>query len=231
MGRIGHGYGSEWHLLRWMGRHRRKFDERVLKTLGREGARMEWEDFRLVKHRRMFQDAELKGVDFLDPTEYSATHEAWKEFWPQTGNAMNWDAVGWIAGPRGKRELLLVEAKAQVKEIESSCGAKAAGRAKIAKALGQVQSALGVPGSADWLSGYYQKANRIATVWFLNKQGVTTHLLDLHFCGDHRTGADCPKDDSGWQAALAKQEAHLMLPSAHPLSVKLHRMFLSVVGD
>ncbi len=36
MAEIGAGYGSEWHLLRYFGRHRRLLDQRVSVTTGAE---------------------------------------------------------------------------------------------------------------------------------------------------------------------------------------------------
>ena len=40
MGRMGYGYGSELHLLRWMGRHRNKFNDEVSKAIGVKGEKI-----------------------------------------------------------------------------------------------------------------------------------------------------------------------------------------------
>ena len=45
MSKMGYGYGSECHLLRWMGRHRKAFDNAVLSSIQRVGYRIEWFDF------------------------------------------------------------------------------------------------------------------------------------------------------------------------------------------
>jgi hypothetical protein len=45
MGKMGYGYGSECHLLRWMGRHRKAFDVAVLSAIKREGSKIDWLDF------------------------------------------------------------------------------------------------------------------------------------------------------------------------------------------
>lgn len=42
---IGNGYGSEFHLLRWMGRHRGLFNQRVSTAVGRPGSVIKWMDF------------------------------------------------------------------------------------------------------------------------------------------------------------------------------------------
>ena len=62
MGRIGHGYGSEWHLLRYLGRHRAAVDRFVLDATG--GEAIEWLDFGFNRNAAMFDD-EPKGLEFL----------------------------------------------------------------------------------------------------------------------------------------------------------------------
>lgn len=71
-------------------------------------------------------------------------------------------------------------------------------------------------------------ANRLGALWFLNQHGVKATLLDIYFCGDWRARGECPKDIAGWQQALDAQDRHIALPSQHPLSSRIHRMFLPV---
>jgi hypothetical protein len=80
MGRIGHGYGSEWHLLRYLGRHRDRLDKEVLAKVGAK--EVKWLDFPF-KPNGKWQDEEWKGVDFLRRKDVQAK---WSEFWPQRGN-------------------------------------------------------------------------------------------------------------------------------------------------
>lgn len=63
MAEIGNGYGSECHLLRYLGRHRKSLNDAVLKALGCNGS-IEWLDF-LFDERKVWKDAEWKGLDFL----------------------------------------------------------------------------------------------------------------------------------------------------------------------
>jgi len=87
-------------------------------------------------------------------------------------------------------EWLLVEAKANIQELKSSCGAKEkgqrseGGRKLIAHTLAAVKSTLGVAEDRDWLNGYYQYCNRIAVLEFLNRQKVPTRLMFIYFVGD-----------------------------------------------
>lgn len=100
-------------------------------------------------------DAELKGLEFLDDREELKTR--WESFWPTGRGIHNWDSVGWIgAGP--DRELLLVEAKAHVAEMESDCGAGPGSIQKIKRAFERVKQDLEANPDADWTKVYYQAA-------------------------------------------------------------------------
>jgi len=162
MSKIGRGYGSEWHLLRHLGRHRAALNAAVLGKTGGEAVR--WLDFPPGPDGEG-PDAEWQGLDFLPPD--SPAREAWREFWPQTGNAPNWDAVGQLT-VADACEWLLVEAKAHTEELVTSCGAKQrGGLPQIRRALEETREAFGADSSADWLLPYYQHANRLAALYFL----------------------------------------------------------------
>ena len=89
MGKIGHGYGNEWHLLRYLGYHRNALEEEILSKIG--GDRSTWLDFKFSnRNEPLKRDQEWKGLDFLN----KETQKEWKTWWPQTGNVQNWDAVG-----------------------------------------------------------------------------------------------------------------------------------------
>jgi len=222
---IGYGYGSEWHLLRWMGRHRQEFDQRVLAAIGHGKAQLDWLDCTLAPGATWL-DAEIKGLDFLPAGD--SVRARWEQEWPQTGNVPNWDAVGRLHGD-GSTDWLLVEAKAHIGELKSSCGAKKnGGLLLIEKFLDEAKQALGVPASHDWLKGHYQLANRVANLHFLRANGISARLLLLYFTGDHRPGWRCPKDQQEWQPALQKAKAHLGLPSGHGLASRIHELYLPV---
>ena len=106
MGTIGYGYGSEWHLLRYLGYHRKLLTQKTLELTG--GNSIEWLDFKFANHHvPLKEDREFVGLEFLSD---DAVLERWRSFWPQSGNAQNWDAVGKI--DYGDRtEWVLVEAK------------------------------------------------------------------------------------------------------------------------
>jgi len=135
-------------LLRYLGRHRQALNAAIRDTLGYDT--VEWLDVPFDRSRP-WKDAEWIGLDFL-PAD-SSTRVAWRDFWPRRSNPPNWDAIGQVT-TQGRTEWLLAEAKVHLGEIQSSCGAKAAGgRSLIARALAETKAALGVPAKRDWLTG------------------------------------------------------------------------------
>ncbi len=227
MGRMGDGYGSECHLLRWMGRHRREFDKRAGLAIGSGLAAVEWLDCGFSR-AKTWSDSEIKGLDFLAPND--PTRVAWEAEWPQTGNVHNWDAVGQFSHQNEKRDWVLVEAKAHVAELKGSpCGAKShGGRPKIQRFFDHAKVHLGVPATVDWLTDYYQYANRVALLSFLASRGVSAHLLFVYFTGEQRAGWVCPASQQAWQPHLTQMKAHLGLPATHVVSGRIHELFRPV---
>jgi len=122
MAKIGHGYGSEWHLLRYLGYHRNTLNSEIRKLISLDG--ISWLDFKFSNiNEKLRQDDEYKGLEFLDMKKYSKVLDNWDKFWPKTGNVPNWDAIG--NGLRGShKEWILVETKGNLEECESNCHAK-----------------------------------------------------------------------------------------------------------
>jgi hypothetical protein len=105
------------------------------------------------------------------------------------------------------------------------------GRSKIEHALGEVKRYLGVHRHFSWLGSYYQHANRLACLYFLNvKVGIRARLIELFFIGDvFPDGRRCPADEGEWRELLRARELTLGLPSRHPLSDRVHEVFLKAV--
>src|SRR5205809_282280 len=99
MGDIGHGYGSEWHLMRILARHREQFSDQLSRVLHKKLSHVEpprWLDSPYKANSR-FLDGEIKAVDFLPDHGGSA----WKNYWPDSRAGVpnrdgvpSWDAVG-----------------------------------------------------------------------------------------------------------------------------------------
>ena len=225
MARIGYGYGSEWHLLRFLGRHREHLNVAVAASTG--AAAIQWLDF-AFDPSEWSGDRELQGLEFIDDRQVL---DAWESFWPQTGRLMHWDAIGLLSTPGGATEWLLVEAKGNIEELRSKCGAKEEGRRIIGEAFAAVQADMAVAvGAEAWLDGYYQHANRLATLRFLLASGVPTRLLYIYFCGDATPDRTCPADEEGWRPSIEEMHKHLGLTGQSEIESRAHELFIPVAG-
>jgi hypothetical protein len=229
MGKIGYGYGSEWHLLRFLGYHRQYLSKQVLNITG--GKDISWLDFRFSKkYAFLNHDRELVGLEFIKDPEVT---KKWGEFWPQTGTSQNWDAVGKIEyGDHS--EWLLVEAKAHGDEVRSSCGAvNPKSIEKINIALQKAIHSFGADKTSveNWLSPYYQYANRLASLHFLMKEcnpAISARLLFIYFYGDHRPDEACPQNEDEWHQVLVDMEGKLGIDRLKNIYSRVHHLFLPV---
>ncbi len=231
MGRIGCGYGSEWHLLRYLGYHRKELSDRIIEMTGGESIR--WLDFGYHQTDDRFNfDKELVGLEFISDPD---ARGHWKAFWPAHGNSQNWDAVGEITYKDQQREWLLVEAKAHVKEIESHCGASnEKSLAKINAALERTMAAFSDQTSLldIWKEKYYQYANRLATLYFLMKEckpAIPTRMLFIYFYGDKRRDAmNCPQSKEDWGKEIRGMEKTLGIEREGELHQRVKQLYLPV---
>ena len=233
MGIMGHGYGSEFHLLRYLGYHRRDLNRAIERETG--GRVLDWRDFGFHPRGKFpHLDAEWKGLEFLGP-DAADVKSAWTEFFPQTGNVPNWDAIG-LLQLESNTEFLLVEAKAHAEEIKNGCRAKErGGRPMIREALSKTIEAMRSKANPEsWLGQYYQYANRMATLYFLTQHNIPSRLIFIYFVGEDSTlykdPMHCPKDRQEWDDCLSKMYKHLGIAGASELERRVHQLFLPVCG-
>lgn len=96
----------------------------------------------------------------------------------------------------------MFEAKANHPEFCSHvCGAAGKGRAVIEAAMSKVKCHLNVHRDFQWLGTYYQYANRLACLYFLNVIGqVPARLVTIYFTGDKfPDGRVCPSTETEWR--------------------------------
>ena len=179
MAQIGYGYGSEFQLLRFMGRHRKKLEEIISNSIGETGV-FDWKDFEYSSHYvNIACDSELKGLSFLKGhPRYKNVFEDYKHYIPQNKwySWQNWDAVFTLNGV-----IYLVEAKAYVNEMSDK---KNHGNASILQYMKEMLPHL--PVSEIWLQSYYQMANRLATTALLQKHGIKAKTLCIYFVNGYR---------------------------------------------
>ena len=236
MGTIGYGYGSEWHFLRYLGYHRHSLNKAIEDTISNDTGRndvkvADWIDFDFQNQPEdgLHRDKEWVGLSFL-PSNLPI-HKEWANFWPPKKNhrnQQNWDAVGYVQVD-SQNEILLVEAKAHVEELKSPCKAESqGGLPMITNALNDVKRYYGVKDSIDWLKPYYQYANRLAVLYFLNTHNIPARLIFIYFMGDDYPSKICPKNNDEWRKYLNDMYNTLGLGDKLPLQ-RVHNIFPPVL--
>ena len=227
MAKIGYGYGSEWHLLQYLGRRRDAFSK-AIEDLTRVSS-IRWRDYEEPADASTGAPRlrELVGLEFMDPKD--PARKEWKRRWPHGGAVHNWDAVG-RGLTRDRRTWILVEAKANLQELISCCHAKNPDSLqKIRRVLDAARRDLRVTVETDWTQDYYQYCNRIALLHFLNEHEVDAHLIFVYFTGDRGdlgSPRSCPANEQDWRDALDAQDHHVGLPADSPIHTRVHRIFL-----
>ena len=209
MSKMGYGYGSEFHLLRWMGRHRDALNGIVEPVLGLSD--VHWLDFKF-EPGNCIPDAELEGLaDILkdDPREREKREvlEAFEREWPQHGTLMNWDAVAVGKDADGELVYVLCEAKAHLEEVEKDHDpGDSPSVPQREEAFRLAKGKIGADAAADWMHTFYQMANRLYAMAVMNAHGIPAKLLNIYFCGDvGRNGWECPRDAGKWKELVAEE--------------------------
>ncbi|HAH54689.1 MAG TPA: hypothetical protein DCM02_05225 [Flavobacterium sp.] len=219
MGKMALGYGSEFHLLRWTGRHRNKFDNKIKQLLNIDN--ITWLDFDFSKNKNE-PDKELVGLSFLEKEpSYKAVISQWKEEWPQSGNSMNWDLVGYTV-KNNIKTWVLIEAKAHIGELENDCKAVPKSLIKIGKALNNTANNIGTEILIDspWSKKYYQLANRIYILDLLKRNNINSKLINIYFIGDKiGSSRKSPKDIATWKVEIDKMKKYLNIEKSNSIDI------------
>lgn len=218
---IGLGYGSEFHLLRMLGRHRNEFNSLITNELQIEGD-IFWFDF--LYQNKFIPDKEIEGIVFLPKNDKHINK--FDKYWPTKSQIQNWDAVGII-----NDTYILLEAKARIREISSNCEAKNPySISLIETAFKSTKENYKISSKNDWKQNYYQKANRIAFLNFMDKIGAKAKLLFIYFINGYE------KEDSNnsviskndWLKVLEKQDNYLGIDNNDVLKNKMFNMFIDI---
>lgn len=217
------GYGSEYQLLRFLGHHRIELDKEIKKVLKTEEA-IYWFDYP-KSDKRLSKDSEWKGIDcFKNEANFSEIESAWKKFWPQSGNSINWDGI-FKCGDT----YYFVEAKAHKDEI-SPCKAKVQSKKKIKTAFKKTIEWLDCTSDEDsWIeSKNYQLANRLAFIYFCECNGIKARLVYINFINGYRAPAKklSIANKEKWQEIWKKKYADLKL-TEDKLKNKLYHVYIN----
>ncbi len=188
MAEMGLGYGSEYHLLRYLGHHRNELNN-IIKANTRLIGDLMWLDYP-KDLKRMSLDGEYTGLKFLnDPIfddifsydQIQSLKAGWKDYWPTRGSQQNLDGII-ISKYKNHIELIIVEAKAHLREIRSNT--ESASNEKIEKAFKETQNNLNISNN-NWFGKHYQLANRLALINYLKnneaKVEINASLLYIYF--------------------------------------------------
>ena len=164
--------------------------------------------------------AEYRDEDFLIKLGILNKYPL-SNFWPDKGP--QWDALG-VSGD----EIILVEAKANIPEMESpGTKAKTDSRRKIENSLNEVKKYLSVSDTIDWTGTFYQYVNRIAHLYYLReKNQIEARLLFIYFINDVTVRGPKTKDE--WLGAIQTMECYLGLDKNHKLRKYIHDIFIDV---
>ncbi len=167
---------------------------------------------------------EYMGSGFLGLVKLSHLRFNLSEFWPRPGPY--WDGLATVPGEKGGHGVILVEAKSHFKELSDqsyTCGAQGKGLQRIKASLAIVKRFLAVNKDCDWLGRYYQYANRLAHLYWLNAEGVPVWMVFLHFIGDLEQ--DGSSTDIEWRHKLSEMKLEMGLPKHHVLSDRIIELF------
>lgn len=118
-----------------------------------------------------------------------------------------WDGLAKTA----EGDVILVEAKAHIPELNSSPSAASKSSAeRITRSLNTVKDYLGSSAPADWSSCFYQYTNRLAHLYLLRSlNDLDAWLLNVYFVGDDDIGG--PERKEAWLGAIRLMKSHLGL--------------------
>ncbi|WP_159085973.1 hypothetical protein [Flavobacterium faecale] len=214
------GYGSEFHLLRWTGRHRNEFDKRVKELLHIDN--ISWVDFDFDKGKDI-PDKELVGLSFLEnEPNYQELLSNWKKEWPQKGNSMNWDLIGYTI-QNGIKTWILIEAKAHLGELSQSSGASENSLLKIEKTLLKTaeNNRIAIIEDNPWTEKYYQLANRIYVLDLLKRSGIKSKLVNIYFIGDMISkNRKSPQNIKEWSDEIKKMKKYLNIENSELIDIE-----------
>ena len=189
-------------------------DDAIRKATGLTGA-ISWKSPLRAK-----DFAEYRDAAFLDQIGQAELGSALEDFWPQRGP--QWDALA-IAGASP----ILVEAKSHIPEMCSPPSAAGeTSKAKIAKSLSEASAGLGASPAVPWGPYFYQLANRLAHLWFLQSKGIDAKLVLVNFVGDLEQGG--PSSQAEWEAAYSVANHVLDLPRRGKFSSAVAHVYLNV---
>lgn len=220
MAQIGYGYGSEFHLMRFLGHHRNLLENSIRNVLkANSNDCFEWIDFDFAKSPKIISgDKEIQGIKFIKAKFGIDNNISFLDYpWERS---QSWDAVFKLGST-----VYFVEAKAHIKELKSS-GCKASNESRILSFM--KKSMINYPTvqvNDKWLGDYYQLANRLSTVCYLNNLISNIHFEVFYiFFENGYYGANSDKNE--FQEAIKEEKKTLGILGNKSIEELIHEMFI-----
>lgn len=220
MAQIGHGYGSEWQLLRMLGHHRDYFFKELRRQLHLpQDAEIHWLDYGFDESN-VSGDKEYKKREFFEAIPEIFITEVISDLMKDkfgTKLNQNWDGIFWV-----DKTVYLVEAKAHVKEIFSDCQSDNKNSLSIIEQnFKETREWFHISSDNDWKKVYYQMANRVAFLKLLHSHKIEAKLVNIYFVNGYEKKVKAPDSDKyytiqnkntsvkEWDDAITEEEKYL----------------------
>jgi len=173
-----------------------------------------------VSPKKEDEFAEYRDEDFLKILDLEKHQTMLSKFWPRSGP--QWDALGKLEN----KYHFIVEAKANIPEISSSCMATSEkSKITIENSIARTKQFLNATSGQNWINGFYQYANRISHLYFLREIcRVNAYLIFVYFCND---STHIPTNHDQWEGAL-KVQKNLMTLNRHKLQKYVIEIFIDI---
>ena len=222
MAQIGHGYGSEWQLLRMLGHHRDYFFKELRRQIHLpQDAEIHWLDYGFDESGTTVSgDKEYKKREFFEAIPEIFTPEVLSDLKKDkfgTKLNQNWDGIFWV-----EKTVYLVEAKAHVKEIFSDIKSDNKNSLSIIEQnFKETREWYNISSDNDWKKVYYQMANRVAFLKLLHSHHIEAKLVNLYFVNGYEKKVKDPDSEKyytiqnkntsveEWEKAIIEEENYL----------------------
>lgn len=129
-----------------------------------------------------------------------------EDFWPKGGP--HWDGIAVVETSTGDKTLLLIEAKAHKSELKSDSQAKEDSLKTIKNRLKVIQRKSGLIADVDWTKRYYQFANRMAFLLFLQERMVKVAFVYILYANDPYWEKKDETTVANWENAIKKEREY-----------------------
>ncbi len=234
---MGLGYGSEFQLLRFMGRHRHELERTIIDALQEKqqtinDKNFDWLDFEYSDVNKVITgDRELYGLSFLekkiDKGLYDKITSALQKAGSFINNWQHWDAVFVLDDC-----FYFVEAKAYPGELYSTNDHGGSSKKEILNFMRENMQPYDIEVDENWLDSYYQFANRISMMAFLNQNGLNAKAIYIYFENGYnkrqfigkeiKTVSDKGAGKIEFDEAIQKELSHLNIEKANLSELVVH---------